>query len=50
MQSIERVVDFASPELHPLAKQAKDIAAERVLVYAICTVIIGLLIFLPKWA
>ena len=48
--SIERVVDLASPEIHPLAKQAKDLAAGACLVYAICTVVIGLIIFLPKWS
>ncbi|RHW38571.1 diacylglycerol kinase family protein [Lysinibacillus yapensis] len=48
--AIESVVDLASPELHPLAKQAKDVAAGAVLVFAIASVIIGLLIFLPKWA
>ncbi|MGN7476618.1 diacylglycerol kinase family protein [Solibacillus silvestris] len=47
--AIERVVDLASPEIHPLAKQAKDIAAGAVLVFALASVIIGLLIFLPKW-
>ncbi|WP_144511125.1 diacylglycerol kinase family protein [Bacillus sp. FJAT-22090] len=48
--SIERVVDLASPELHPLAKQAKDIAAGACLVYAFCTAIVGLIIFIPKWS
>ena len=47
--AIERVVDLATPDFHPLAKQAKDIAAAAVLVFAACSVIIGLLIFLPKW-
>ena len=47
--AIESVVDLASPEIHPLAKQAKDVAAGAVLVFAIASVIIGLLIFLPKW-
>lgn len=47
--AIERVVDLASPEIHPLAKQAKDIAAGVVLVIACMSVIIGVLIFLPKW-
>ncbi|AWE06804.1 UDP kinase [Lysinibacillus sp. 2017] len=47
--AIERVVDLASPEIHPLAKEAKDIAAGAVLVFAMASVIIGLLIFLPKW-
>ncbi len=47
--AIERVVDLASPEMHPLAKEAKDIAAGAVLVFAVASAIIGLLIFLPKW-
>lgn len=47
--AIENVVDLASPEIHPLAKQAKDIAAGAVLVFVLTSVIIGLLIFLPKW-
>lgn len=47
--AIERVVDLASPELHPLAKEAKDIAAGAVLVFAAASAIIGILIFLPKW-
>ena len=47
--AIERVVDLVSPNWQPLAKQAKDVAAGAVLVYAIVSAIIGLLIFLPKW-
>lgn len=44
--AIERVVDLATKECHPLAKQAKDMAAGAVLVMAIASVIIGLCIFL----
>ncbi|MEE1130835.1 MAG: diacylglycerol kinase family protein [Caryophanon sp.] len=47
--AIERVVDLASPAHHELAKAAKDIAAGAVLVFSIASVIIGVLIFLPKW-
>lgn len=47
--AIERVVDLATTELHPFAKQAKDMAAGAVLVFAVASAIIGLLIFLPKW-
>lgn len=47
--AMERVVDLASPGVHPLAKQAKDMAAGAVLVFAAASAIIGLLIFLPKW-
>lgn len=46
--AIESVVDLASPEIHNLAKQAKDIAASAVLISAITSVIIGIIIFLPK--
>ncbi|WP_042478244.1 diacylglycerol kinase family protein [Bacillus ndiopicus] len=47
--AIERVVDLATTEFHPLAKAAKDIAAGAVLVFAVGSVIIGVLIFFPKW-
>ncbi len=43
----ELCVDLASPEYHPLAKIAKDVAAGAVLVNAILSIIIGLFIFLP---
>jgi diacylglycerol kinase (ATP) len=46
--AIENVVDLASPEQHPLAGKAKDIAAGAVLICAIISVFIGLLIFVPK--
>ena len=46
--AIENVVDLASPDQHPLAGKAKDIAAGAVLICAIISVIIGLLIFVPK--
>jgi diacylglycerol kinase len=46
--AIENVVDLASPEHHELAGKAKDIAAGAVLICAIISVIIGLLIFIPK--
>lgn len=45
--SIEAVVDLSSPEHHPLAKAAKDIAAAAVLVGALGAVLIGLLILGP---
>ena len=45
--AIERIVDLVTEEYHPLAKQAKDIAAGAVLVYAILTMIVGFIIFLP---
>jgi undecaprenol kinase len=46
--AIERVVDLVTDDYHPLAKQAKDIAAAAVLIYACLSVLIGLIIFIPK--
>jgi diacylglycerol kinase (ATP) len=49
--ALEAVVDIASPEFHPLAKVAKDVAAAAVLMGAVGAVIIGLLIMGPPlWA
>ena len=45
--AIERVVDLATAEYHPLAKQAKDIAAGAVFIYAVLAVIVGIIIYLP---
>lgn len=47
--AIERVVNLVTMERMPLAKQAKDLAAGAVLIFAIMSAIIGLLIFIPKW-
>lgn len=47
--AVERVVDLLTTERHILAKQAKDLAAGAVLVYAIGSAIIGLMLFVPKW-
>lgn len=45
--AIEQAVDLASPQIHPLAKTAKDAAAGAVLLAAAAAVIIGLLIIGP---
>jgi diacylglycerol kinase len=45
--ALEAVVDLASPEIHPLAKSAKDIAAGGVLFAACVAVMVGLLLFGP---
>jgi diacylglycerol kinase len=45
--ALEQTVDLASPNIHPLARRAKDVAAAAVLVAAILSLIIGLIIFLP---
>lgn len=44
---VEATVDLASPEYHPLAKVAKDVAAGAVLLTAIGAVVVGLLVFVP---
>jgi diacylglycerol kinase len=44
---LEICVDLASPDYHPLAKIAKDVAAGAVLLCAILAVIVALLIFGP---
>ena len=46
--AIEFVVDLVSPDYHPLAGKAKDVAAAAVLLAAFGAVVIGLIIFLPK--
>lgn len=46
--AIEYVVDLASPDIHPLAKLAKDTASAGVLMMAIISALIGLIIFVPK--
>lgn len=44
---VEALVDLASPQLHPLAKIAKDVAAGAVLLNAILAVVIALFVYLP---
>jgi len=44
---IEICVDLISPDYHPLAKVAKDVAAGAVLLSAILSVIIGLFVLGP---
>lgn len=46
--AIENLVDLISPDIHPLAGKAKDLAAGAVLIAAIFAVFIAAIIFLPK--
>lgn len=46
--AIEVTVDLAMPERNEKAKLAKDIAAGAVLVSAIVSILVGIVIFLPK--
>jgi diacylglycerol kinase len=43
--AIEKTVDLAMPDRHPLAKIAKDVAAASVLVSAAFAVIVGMIVF-----
>ena len=45
--AIEFLVDLASPEHHPLAAKAKDVAAGAVLLAAIGSLAVGVLVFGP---
>lgn len=44
--AVETVVDLVSPEFHPLAGRAKDIAAAAVWVLSLLVGIVGILVFL----
>ena len=46
--AIEALVDLETKEYHSLAKIAKDVAAGAVLIASILSVVIALLIFVPK--
>ncbi len=46
--SLENIVDFVSPEIHPTAGKIKDLAAGAVLISALFSASIGLIIFIPK--
>ncbi len=48
--AFEFLTDVASPEFHPLAGKAKDVAAGAVLISAIGAVIVGAFIFIPRFA
>ncbi|MDB5142077.1 MAG: diacylglycerol kinase family protein [Mucilaginibacter sp.] len=46
--AIEFLVDLVSPEYNKKAGLVKDMSAGAVLITAICALVIGLLIFVPK--
>src|SRR6185295_9784780 len=45
--AFEFLTDVASPEFHPLAEKAKDVAAGAVLITAMGSALIGLIVFGP---
>ena len=46
--AFEHLCDVASPEFHPVVAQSKDVAAGAVLLSAIGSVVVGLLVFVPR--
>src|SRR5437867_9639490 len=46
--SLELAVSLASPERHPAAKAAKDVAAACVLLSALASIAVGVLLFGPR--
>ena len=46
--AIELAVTLASPQRHPLAKAAKDVAAGMVLIAAAASVVVGVVILGPR--
>jgi diacylglycerol kinase len=47
--ALERLTDLVSPGFHPLAGMAKDIAAGAVLLASIGAVVVGVIIFGPRF-
>lgn len=45
--AIECLTDLVSPDIHPLAGRAKDVAAGAVLISAIAAATVGVLVFAP---
>lgn len=45
---MERIIDYIKPDYHIQAKIIKDIAAAVVLIAAIFSIIVGLIVFIPK--
>lgn len=46
--AIEEILDFIHPEFHKKIGLIKDISAGAVFIFAIASIIIGLIIYLPK--
>jgi diacylglycerol kinase len=46
--ALESAIDLLSPDPHPLARTAKDAAAAAVLVMAAASVLVGLILFVPR--
>jgi diacylglycerol kinase len=46
--AVERTVDLIAPERHPVAQDAKDLAAAGVLIASLGSLIVGVIIFSPR--
>lgn len=46
--ALESLVDLVSPQYHKLARYTKDCAAAGVLVFAVISVVVALIIFVPR--
>jgi diacylglycerol kinase len=44
----ERLFDLADPTVNPLVKIGKDVSAAAVLISAVVSIIVGILVFLPR--
>ncbi|MFL5763069.1 MAG: diacylglycerol kinase family protein [Bacteroidia bacterium] len=47
--AVEFLTDLVSPQFHPLAKKAKDVAAASVLFASVAAIVLGAIVFLPKF-
>ena len=45
---LEAIVDLVSPEIKDAAKTAKDVSAAMVLLAAFFSIVVGIILFLPK--
>ncbi len=46
--AIEKLADFVSPDYHETIKKVKDLSAAMVLVCALVSLIVGIIVFIPK--
>ena len=47
--TIEEIADFIHPEFHPKIGLIKDLAAGAVFIFAIIAIIVGCIIYFPKF-
>jgi diacylglycerol kinase len=47
--AVERIADILKPRIHSYVKEIKDITAAAVMISAILSIIIGLIIFIPRF-